>query len=329
MANVFISYKRENKDAVQAIVQGLRSAGLSVWWDQDIAADAPWEATIERELEEAKVVLVAWSRASVASENVKAEARRARTQGKLIQSFVEPCDPPLFFGERQGIDLSSWNGDVNDHRFKVLIGAVRAVLAGRKPQEGVGYAPRRKSAAPLVLGVFIVLLVAAIAAFVVAPERVRATACSATGVWCSTSASVDGGAEAAAPAATPVSPASNPPALQAGIEHRLEIPTGAAIDLDTGTVSAEIVAGSDFVLVGGDGDYFIDHIDEPAGTQRDMLGTPSRAVCARGEYFYRNYLAEPGEYNCFRTGERREGALMRQRDRAGFDGVVITYRFWE
>ncbi|MGE0596426.1 MAG: toll/interleukin-1 receptor domain-containing protein [Hyphomonadaceae bacterium] len=141
---IFISYKRENKDAVQRIVQGLRGAGLAVWWDQDIQPDAPWEQTIEAELEKAKVVIVAWSEAAVASENVKAEARRARNQGKLIQTFVEPCEPPLFFGERQGVDLSSWNGDASDHRFKTVLEAARAILAGKRPPQGVGYAPKKR-----------------------------------------------------------------------------------------------------------------------------------------------------------------------------------------
>jgi hypothetical protein len=144
MADIFISYKRENQDIVQHIVQGVRDDGMSVWWDQDISPDAPWEATIERELQDAKVVIVAWSTASVASENVKAEARRARVQGKLIQVFVEPCQPPLFFGERQGIDLSAWDGNSNDRRFQVVSDAARAVCAGKRPPAGVGYASKQR-----------------------------------------------------------------------------------------------------------------------------------------------------------------------------------------
>jgi hypothetical protein len=146
MSAIFISYKRENIAPVQHVVQGLRGASLDVWWDQDIAPDDAWEATIERQLEAAKVVIVAWSPSAVASENVKAEARRARNQGKLIQIFVEPCEPPLFFGERQGVDLSRWNGDANDHRFQTVIEAARAILAGRKPPQGVGYAPKKRNA---------------------------------------------------------------------------------------------------------------------------------------------------------------------------------------
>lgn len=133
MSGIFISYKRENLASVQRIVQGLRETGLLVWWDQDIAPGAPWEKTIESELEKAKVVIVAWSQAAIASENVKAEARRARNQGKLIQIFIEPCDPPLFFGEHQGVDLANWNGDTNDHRFNAIADEARA--------KGVGHAP--------------------------------------------------------------------------------------------------------------------------------------------------------------------------------------------
>lgn len=155
MAEVFISYKRENQDAVQRIVQGLRGAGLEVWWDQDIAPDAPWEQTIESELEKAKVVIVCWSAAAVASENVKAEARRARNRGRLIQTFIEPCDPPLFFGERQGVDLSTWTGNVSDNRFQAVLTATRAIIAGKRPPEGVGYRARQRTPWAMLTGLFV------------------------------------------------------------------------------------------------------------------------------------------------------------------------------
>lgn len=157
MADIFISYKRENQDAVQGVVQGLRGAGLSVWWDQDIAPDDPWEATIERELNAAKVVIVAWSEAAVASENVKAESRRARNAGKLIQTYVQACEPPLFFGERQGVDLSNWNGNANDNRFQAVVTAARAILAGKKPPEGVGYRPRKRAPWAALTALFVFL----------------------------------------------------------------------------------------------------------------------------------------------------------------------------
>lgn len=128
MADIFVSYKRENQESVRRIVEGLRAKGLTVWWDPDIMPGAPWEATIESELKAARAVVVAWSAAAVASDNVKAEARYALKQGQLIQVFVEPCDPPLFFGERQGVDLSQWCGATHDDRFQAVRAAVDAIL---------------------------------------------------------------------------------------------------------------------------------------------------------------------------------------------------------
>lgn len=180
MTEIFLSYKRENQDAVQRIVLGLRNAGLSVWWDQDIAPDAPWEQTIESELAKAKVVIVAWSQAAIGSENVKAEARRARNQGKLIQIYVEPCEPPLFFGERQGVDLSNWNGNAGDNRFQAILTAARAILAGKRPPEGVGYRPPRRAPWASLTAAFV--LVSAVLGFVSNLGGARDAVCSLAAV---------------------------------------------------------------------------------------------------------------------------------------------------
>lgn len=130
MAEVFVSYRRGDQQSVRQLVEALRATNFAVWWDEDIPADAPWEATIEQELNAARVVLVAWSRAAVSSENVRAEARSAKQSGKLIQVFVERCEPPLFFGERQGIDLTNWSGDQTDPRFGRVIAGIRKVASG-------------------------------------------------------------------------------------------------------------------------------------------------------------------------------------------------------
>src|SRR5437868_1457775 len=113
-------------------------------------SSAPWEATIEQALAGAKAVIVCWSPASVASENVRSEARVAREDGRLIQVFVKPCTPPLFFGERQGVDLSKWRGNADDPRIATLVEAVRKVEAG-EPVEG-GERPKVPPRAARALG---------------------------------------------------------------------------------------------------------------------------------------------------------------------------------
>src|SRR5690349_17803823 len=145
MADVFLSYKREDAPKVRKLVAALRLAGLETWWDEDIPGGAQWEATIEKALGGAKAVIVCWSPASISSENVRSEARIAREDGRLVQVFLKPCTPPLFFGERQGFDLTKWRGKADDPRVGKLIASVRNVVAGeRTHSQADGSAVRRR-----------------------------------------------------------------------------------------------------------------------------------------------------------------------------------------
>ena len=137
MADVFLSYKREDAERVRKLVAALRETGLDVWWDEDIPPSAPWEETIEKALANAKAVIVCWSPTSVTSENVRSEARVAREDGRLIQVFLKPCLPPLFFGERQGVDLSKWRGNADDPRVRTIAETARKIAAGESVQTDV------------------------------------------------------------------------------------------------------------------------------------------------------------------------------------------------
>jgi TolB-like protein len=130
---VFVSYSRSDKRQVARLVAALRKFGFEPWWDDDIPPGASWEATIERALAEAEAVIVCWSPTSVASENVRSEARVARTRRRLVQVFIEACEPPLFFGERQGIDLTDWNGSIRQAQAQRLKQALTGVLSNSSP----------------------------------------------------------------------------------------------------------------------------------------------------------------------------------------------------
>lgn len=136
MADVFVSYKREDAARVRKLVTALRGQGLDVWWDEDIPGGAPWEATIEKQLAAAKAVIVCWSPDAVASENVRSEARRAQRDGRLVQVFLKACEPPLFFGERQGFDLTKWRGSADDARIAKVADCVRRVASGERIKGG-------------------------------------------------------------------------------------------------------------------------------------------------------------------------------------------------
>jgi hypothetical protein len=126
--DIFISYKRgPDEDRVGVLVGALRANGMSVWWDRDIPANAPWEETILEALHGAKICIVCWSTGAVASENVRSEARWAKERNKLLQIFVEKCEPPLFFGENQGLMLLD-NSDLYGERFIAVRDAARALI---------------------------------------------------------------------------------------------------------------------------------------------------------------------------------------------------------
>ncbi len=126
--DVFVSYKRDDERTVGLLVQGLRQAGLRVWWDKDIPPSAPWETTIEESLRRAHCALVCWSSQSTASENVKSEAREAKRRERLVQIYIDECDPPLFFGERQGVSLVGWDGSIGAQKFTEIYGAIARLL---------------------------------------------------------------------------------------------------------------------------------------------------------------------------------------------------------
>ena len=61
MADVFVSYKAEDRRRVKPLVEALQADGFSVWWDEQIGGGAAWRHAIETELNAAKCVIVAWS----------------------------------------------------------------------------------------------------------------------------------------------------------------------------------------------------------------------------------------------------------------------------
>ncbi len=66
----------------------------------------------EQALKDAKAVVVLWSKHSVDSDWVRAEATQADRYGTLVPVTIEPCNRPIMFELTHTADLSGWNGDV-------------------------------------------------------------------------------------------------------------------------------------------------------------------------------------------------------------------------
>src|SRR5262245_14824957 len=94
MADIFLSYASADRVKAGTLASLLQSAGWSVWWDRDIEGGEEWERRIDRELGDARCVVILWTRRSISSEWVVREARAARTRGVMFPVLLEPVKPP-------------------------------------------------------------------------------------------------------------------------------------------------------------------------------------------------------------------------------------------
>ena len=132
MADVFVSYKAEDRKRVAPLVEAIEADGLSVWWDVHISGGEEWRDTIQRQLEKAKCVIVVWSKRSVGEHGdfVRDEASRAQRRHIYLPVRIDQVEPPLGFGEIQAISLRGWSGDRSDLRLRAVLRTVRAIMVG-------------------------------------------------------------------------------------------------------------------------------------------------------------------------------------------------------
>ncbi|MEQ1617747.1 MAG: TIR domain-containing protein [Terricaulis sp.] len=111
MADIFVSYKRDEREAVEWIAAQLRSLGFSVWFDAGMTAGDAFSDEIDREARAAKAILVCWSPSARESRWVKAEAMIGFEHDKLAAAYVGGPDgfsPPTPFNAVHAADLRGY-----------------------------------------------------------------------------------------------------------------------------------------------------------------------------------------------------------------------------
>ena len=151
MADIFIGYARRDRETVEKLAAAVEAAGYTVWWDRNIVGGAEFSKDIERELDAARAVIIAWSSDAGASPWVKDEAAVARDQGKLVPIALDREIPPMGFRQYQAVDFSGWNGKPGHPAVADLLRAVEARLDGAEPAPppppSAGPAPRKRKTA--------------------------------------------------------------------------------------------------------------------------------------------------------------------------------------
>ncbi|WP_017666698.1 TIR domain-containing protein [Sandarakinorhabdus sp. AAP62] len=130
MPDIFLSYSRTDLAIAGQLAGVLQAAGHDVWWDQALKAGEVYDRVTEAALREARVVVVLWSKAAVASDWVRSEATVAMQRGALMPVMIEDCQRPVMFELRQSADLIGWKGNAKDLRLAAFVADVTRQLAG-------------------------------------------------------------------------------------------------------------------------------------------------------------------------------------------------------
>jgi TolB-like protein len=181
MADIFISYAREDAAKVERLAPLLTAAGYSAWWDRNLTSGSRYLKETEAELKAAKAVLVIWSKASVESHWVADEAAVGRDENRLAAISFDGSMPPLGFRQFQVTDFSHWKGGVEEPPFASLVGAL-ARLVGSSGAATPFSAPTAGKPIPrrtLIIGGIAaagVAVITAVAMFAIGPQASQATA---------------------------------------------------------------------------------------------------------------------------------------------------------
>lgn len=175
MADVFISYARDNQAVVRVLAEAVKRAGYSVWWDDELPPHLSYGDVITEKIGSAKAAIVVWSESAAASEWVRAEADVARNQKKLIQTSIDERQPPMPFNQIQFAAIGDWHGEEDHPGWRKVKESLAALCGPAGPTEASARAyafpaapppapaPRPARTPPLLvalLGVLILIILA-------------------------------------------------------------------------------------------------------------------------------------------------------------------------
>lgn len=131
MADIFISYKKEEKALAERLAKALEKRQISVWWDNDLIGGDRYRDVIRKQIDDATAVIVIWSPLSMGSGFILDEAAHAQTAEKLLPvTFEETIEPPMGFGIIQVQNLAQWNNKHNAPEIATIEAKLREIEKG-------------------------------------------------------------------------------------------------------------------------------------------------------------------------------------------------------
>lgn len=134
MADIFVSYARQDRGFSQRFVKALESRGFSVFWDSEIRTGQEWRDEIEANLDAARCVIVIWSEKARKSKWVKEEADSGKERGILIPIRIDASTLPLGFRGIQTADFSQWSPGGDGVELEALVRHVARIVQPSRPR---------------------------------------------------------------------------------------------------------------------------------------------------------------------------------------------------
>ena len=162
MADIFLSYASGDRERVRPLVEALEAQGWSVWWDRHIRPGQSFDNVIQRELDDARCVVVVWTDDSVGSEWVKNEATIGLNRGVLVPALFDRVQIPLPFIRTQCADLVEWSPEKVTPEIREFLDAVAGNLeAEPQPLDIQPVRRQRRRWLPFAVGAGLLALLAA------------------------------------------------------------------------------------------------------------------------------------------------------------------------
>jgi adenylate cyclase len=152
LAEVFVSYSRDDEDRVLAVAAKLRAFGVSLWIDQGaLDAASLWSEQIVNALDSAKVLLLMVTESAVHSDNVAKEVMLvSERKGHILPVHLEPTViPPTLKYQLAGIQHIEYfkSGDADAGAKAILRALARIGVSVAPPPETKASPPPEESGA--------------------------------------------------------------------------------------------------------------------------------------------------------------------------------------
>jgi len=129
MADIFISYCRDDRPKAEQFQRALADEGLDVWWDAGLKAGEIFDEKVQQLLHSVKAVVVLWTPAAVESEWVRGEGMIGRERGVLVPVMIKKTVIPVPFNLIQAADLTHWNGDRADPAYRDVVERLKQITS--------------------------------------------------------------------------------------------------------------------------------------------------------------------------------------------------------